>query len=101
MARHYSARAFFRQMPNALFARYFQRQGLFTRLDYFCDPQFGLCYLRVPTWAPFRLQVHFNGHSWLTRQLAAAAIACEGADSAFVCIAKKQRTRVRTLPIGR
>jgi hypothetical protein len=24
---------------------------------YFIDEQFGLCYLRVPTWAPFRLQV--------------------------------------------
>lgn len=23
---------------------------------YFIDEQFGLCYLRVPTWAPFRLQ---------------------------------------------
>jgi len=23
---------------------------------YFIDEEFGLCYLRVPTWAPFRLQ---------------------------------------------
>jgi hypothetical protein len=30
---------------------------------YFIDEQFGLCYVRVPTWAPFRLQVYFNGHS--------------------------------------
>ena len=29
---------------------------------YFIDDQFGLCYVRVPTWAPFRLQVYFNGH---------------------------------------
>ena len=33
------------------------------------DELFGLCYLRVPTWAPFRLQVYFNGHQWLARQL--------------------------------
>ena len=29
---------------------------------YFVDPALGLCYLRVPTWAPFRLQFYFNGH---------------------------------------
>jgi len=29
MARHYSTRDFFRQMPNALLARYFQARGLF------------------------------------------------------------------------
>ena len=28
MARHYSTRDFFRQMPNVLLARYFQGQGL-------------------------------------------------------------------------
>lgn len=27
MARHYSTRDFFRQMPNALLARYFQGEG--------------------------------------------------------------------------
>jgi len=25
--------------------------------------------VRVPTWAPFRLQIYFNGHDWLSRQL--------------------------------
>ena len=34
MARHYSTRDFFRQMPNALLARYFQGQGLFGDLDF-------------------------------------------------------------------
>jgi hypothetical protein len=36
---------------------------------YFIDEQFGLCSVRVPTWAPVRLQVDFNGHSWLASQL--------------------------------
>jgi hypothetical protein len=54
---------------------------------YFVDEQFGLCYLRVPTWAPFRLQVYFNGHGWLARQLTQAGIALESADNAFVHIA--------------
>ena len=29
---------------------------------YFIDEVFGLCYVRMPTWAPFRLQIYFNGH---------------------------------------
>lgn len=34
MARHYSTKDFFRQMPNALLARYFQAQGQFGDLDF-------------------------------------------------------------------
>ena len=34
MARHYSTKAFFRQMPNALLARYFQERGLFSDVDF-------------------------------------------------------------------
>ena len=30
---------------------------------YFIDGDLGLCYLRVPTWCPFRLQLYFNGHN--------------------------------------
>jgi hypothetical protein len=32
---------------------------------YFIDQELGLCYVRVPTWCPFRLQVYCNGHSYL------------------------------------
>ena len=34
MARHYSTRSFFRQIPNALLARYFERQGVLAGLDW-------------------------------------------------------------------
>jgi hypothetical protein len=34
MARHYSTKDFFRQMPNALLARYFQERGLFGGMDF-------------------------------------------------------------------
>jgi hypothetical protein len=34
MARHYSTKAFFRQVPNALLARYFQARGLFGHLNF-------------------------------------------------------------------
>jgi hypothetical protein len=36
---------------------------------YFIVADLGLCYLRVPTWAPFRLQFYCNGHNVLASQL--------------------------------
>jgi hypothetical protein len=54
---------------------------------YFIDKEFGLCYLRVPTWAPFRLQFYFNGHNWLAGKLDKAAIAYAMIENAFVTIA--------------
>jgi hypothetical protein len=53
---------------------------------YFIDLEVGLCYLRVPTWCPFRLQFYCNGHGWLARQLAADGIGFTLADNAFVRI---------------
>ncbi len=51
---------------------------------YFIDAVLGLCYLRVPTWAPFRLQFYFNGHNALAAQLARKGIAATLLDNAFV-----------------
>lgn len=53
---------------------------------YFIDEQLGLCYVRVPTWCPFRLQVYFNGHAWLASQLKRKGVAFELQDNAFVHI---------------
>ena len=39
MARHYSTRDFFRQMPNALLARYFVGRGVFGELDFVAMPE--------------------------------------------------------------
>ncbi len=50
---------------------------------YVIDAEFGLCYLRVPTWAPFRLQFYCNGHNWLRGQLQRAGIAVESLDNTF------------------
>ena len=60
---------------------------------YFIDPDFGLCYLRVPTWAPYRLQFYFNGHNWLAHQLKAKGIDFELIDNAFVSIADTDRVQ--------
>jgi len=54
---------------------------------YWMDEQMGLCYLRVPTWCPFRLQFYFNGHNWLAGQLKKRRIAYEMMDNAFIQIA--------------
>jgi hypothetical protein len=54
---------------------------------YFIDEELGLCYLRVPTWAPFRLQFYCNGHNRLAIQLSKRGIAFEQIDNAFVDIA--------------
>lgn len=53
---------------------------------YFIDPEVGLCYVRVPTWCPFRLQFYFNGHNQLALKLSKAAIEYEMLDNAFVRI---------------
>jgi len=60
---------------------------------YFMDAALGLVYLRVPTWAPFRLQFYCNGHSWLARQMTAAGIGYTMADNAFVRIDDWQRAQ--------
>ncbi len=53
---------------------------------YFIDKQLGLCYVRVPTWLPCRLQVYFNGHNWLANQLNKAGLEYLMADNAFIDI---------------
>jgi hypothetical protein len=53
---------------------------------YFVDEELGLCYLRVPTWCPFRLQFYFNGHNWLARQLDKRGIGYRMLDNAFLDI---------------
>ena len=54
----------------------------------------GLCYLRVPTWLPFRLRFYFNGHAWLASELCRAAIAFRMEDNAFVEIADWPQAQV-------
>ncbi|MBC8203897.1 MAG: MarR family transcriptional regulator [FCB group bacterium] len=51
---------------------------------YFIDQELGLCYLRVPTWCPFRLQFYFNGHNRLAYHLKEQGINFTLIDNAFV-----------------
>lgn len=54
---------------------------------YFVDQLLGLCYLRVPTWCPFKLQFYFNGHNYLASKLREAGIDFRMLDNAFVDVA--------------
>lgn len=53
---------------------------------YFIDVDLGLCYCRVETWTPFRLQFYFNGHNWLAGQLKKAGIGYTLVENAFTKI---------------
>lgn len=51
---------------------------------YVLDPEFGLVFFKVATYAPFSFTFYFNGHSWLARQLAARGIQHRLVDNLFV-----------------
>jgi len=53
---------------------------------YFITAEFGLCYLRVPTWAPFRLQFYCNGHNMLASRLRKKKTNSKILDNVFVQI---------------
>lgn len=53
---------------------------------YFITADLGLCYLRVPTWAPFRLQFYCNGHNLLASRLSKKNIDFQMLDNVFVQI---------------
>lgn len=60
---------------------------------YLIDEQLGLCYVRVPTWCPFRLQIYFNGHSWLAAQLRRRHVQYNLLDNAFISIDDFQKAQ--------
>jgi hypothetical protein len=60
---------------------------------YLMDEELGLCYVRVPTWLPCRLQVYCNGHNWLALQLKRKAIAFKLVDNAFSEIGDWERAQ--------
>jgi hypothetical protein len=70
---------------------------------YFIDEEYGLCYLRVPTWCPFRLQFYFNGHNWLARRMSRHGIDFHMMENAFVRISDFTRAQslVETMDVRR
>ncbi len=60
---------------------------------YFIDEFLGLCYFRVPTWCPFRLQVYVNGHNILKSYLDTEHIDYTIIDNAFDSIEDWERAQ--------
>jgi DNA-binding transcriptional MerR regulator len=60
---------------------------------YFIDEVLGLCYVRVPTWCPFRLQIYFNGHNWLASKMKKKKMAYSMLDNAFDSIENYQQAQ--------
>jgi hypothetical protein len=60
---------------------------------YFIDEELGLCYVRVPTWLPCRLQIYFNGHNWLASRLRRQKIDFTLLDNAFAHISDWARAQ--------
>ena len=53
---------------------------------YFVDKTLGLCYIKVPTVAPFGLMFYFNGHNLLENKLISTNIEYSKHDNAFISI---------------
>ena len=60
---------------------------------YFIDKHLGLCYMRVPTWCPFRLQIYFNGHNLLSAELDKKKIDYRITDNVFMSIADYEKAQ--------
>ena len=73
------------KVTHKTFLKYDQSKCL-TYYFYFIDELLGLCYVRVPTWLPFKLQIFFNGHTWLSNELTKKNIGHQMIDNAFITI---------------
>jgi DNA-binding MarR family transcriptional regulator len=81
------------KITHQTFLKYDQGKCL-TYYFYFIDELLGLCYVRVPTWLPFKLQIYFNCHGWLSNMLARKNIAHKVIDNAFVQIDDWQKAQL-------
>lgn len=73
------------KITHKTFLKYDQSKCL-TYYFYFIDAMLGLCYVRVPTWLPFKLQIFFNGHAWLSNELTKKKVDYQMMDNAFIAI---------------
>lgn len=73
------------KVTHKTFLKYDQGKCL-TYYFYFIDEMLGLCYVRVPTWLPFKLQIFFNGHAWLGSELTKKKIDHQMMDNAFISL---------------
>jgi hypothetical protein len=58
---------------------------------YLDDAEWGECFIKVCSYAPWGLKVYLNGHEWLKRQLAKEGIGFEALDNGFLSCAQPER----------
>jgi len=79
------SRPFFRFYRGAVFVKQFY--------VYILDRDFGPCFIKFSTYAPFNLRVWLNGHEWAKRQLERAHIPFESLDNGFLSVADAERAQ--------
>lgn len=60
---------------------------------YVNDKHLGLCYFRVPTWCPFRLQIYINGHNILKDMMDTEGLTYTMLDNSFDSISDWERAQ--------
>jgi hypothetical protein len=58
---------------------------------YLDDAEWGECFIKVCSYAPWGLKVYLNGHEWLKRQLAKQGIGFEALDNGFLSCVRPER----------
>jgi hypothetical protein len=58
---------------------------------YLDDAEWGECFIKVCSYAPWGLKVYLNGHEWLKRQLAKEGIGFEALDNGFLSCIRPER----------
>jgi hypothetical protein len=60
---------------------------------YFIDKLLGLCFVKVPTVAPFICTVYYNGHGWLEKKLQKDGVPNQRIENAFTYIGNYERAQ--------
>jgi len=60
---------------------------------YFIDRLLGLCFVKVPTVAPFISTVYYNGHGWLEKKLQKEGVLYQREENAFTYIGNYERAQ--------
>lgn len=58
---------------------------------YILDRDFGLCFIKFSSYAPFGVRVWVNGHQWAKRRLAGRGIGFEELDNGFLCCEQPEK----------
>ena len=71
----------------------YSRQSTFVKQYYFYrdDSDFGPCFIKIGTYAPFPIRICLNGHEWAKRQLEKKGIPYESLDNGFLSCPDAQR----------